>query len=334
VQGVAGLAGANMLLSQLATLDFESLNIDQRYAEIEKLAAVLIPREHLSEIKRSMFLDKEFRDDFERLSEGVYRSYDRKFLIREFARFAMREECQFAECGVYKGASAYLLAMELGNAGSSKKLHLYDLFEGLSLPASIDGGHWTKLDMLGRVDEVQNNLREMVTHTIYHKGWIAEGSDKNAQDVFAFVHIDVDLHQPTLDSLAYFYPRMSRHGLILCDDYGFETCPGARKAFDDFFKATGDVVLHLPTGQGMVSRRLAATVRCDGPSILAPMTFPSEAARGKQWELTPHSIPYSPNWRNARSFPAWFAHWASWNSAAAAIQVRISRDWAFRRCRP
>ncbi len=252
---------ANASLSQLATLDFEALSVDQRYAVIEKLAAVLVPAVHLSEIQRSMFLDGEFREDFEKFAEGNYRSYDRKFLMREFARLAIREEGQFAECGVFKGASAYILAKELKNAGSSKKLHLYDSFEGLSAPGSIDGGHWTQGDMLGGLDEVQNNLRELATHIVYHKGWIPEGFDKNAQDVFSFVHIDVDLHQPTLDSLAYFYPRMSRHGVILCDDYGFETCPGARKAFDDFFKATGDVVLHLPTGQGMVICGLPAAHR-------------------------------------------------------------------------
>jgi O-methyltransferase len=257
--------GANILLSQLATIDFEALSVDQRYAEIERLAAVLVPGEHLSEIERSMFLDKEFREDFEKLSEGIYRSYDRKFLMRELARLAIVEEGHFAECGVYKGASAYILAKELRNAGSTKKLHLYDSFEGLSAPASIDGGHWTKGDMLGGLDEVQNNLREMATHIVFHKGWIPEGFDKASQDIFSFVHIDVDLHQPTVDTLKYFYPRMSRHGVILCDDYGFETCPGARKAFDDFFRVAGDVVLRLPTGQGMVICGLSATRRDDGP---------------------------------------------------------------------
>jgi Macrocin-O-methyltransferase (TylF) len=244
--------GANMLLSMDATIDFEALSVDQRYAEIERLAAVLAPGEHLSEIKRSMFLDKEFRQDFEKFSEGIYRSYDRKFLMREFARLTMGEEGHFAECGVYKGASAYILAKELKNAKSSKKLHLYDSFEGLSAPAAIDGGHWTRGDLLGGLEEVENNLRGMATHIVFHKGWIPEAFDKDSEDSFSFVHIDVDLHQPTLDALAYFYPRMSRHGVILCDDYGFETCPGARKACDDFFKATGDVVLHLPTGQGLV----------------------------------------------------------------------------------
>jgi hypothetical protein len=135
---------ANASLSRLATIDFEALSVHQRYDEIEKLAAALVPAEHLSEVQRSMFLDKEFREDFEKFAEGIYRSYDRKFLMREFARFAIREEGHFAECGVFKGASAYILAKELKNAGSGKKLHLFDSFEGLSAPAAIDGEHWTK----------------------------------------------------------------------------------------------------------------------------------------------------------------------------------------------
>jgi O-methyltransferase len=252
---------ANMLLSHLAICDFGALSVDQRYAELEKIAAVLVPGEHLSEIQRSMFLDKEFRKDFEKLSDGIYRAYDRKYLMREFSRLAMRQEGQFAECGGYKGASAYILAKDLKKAGSGKVLHLYDSFEGLSAPAAIDGGHWAKGAMRERLDEVQNNLREVASHIVYHKGWIPEGFDKDSKEVFCFVHIDVDLHQPTMDALAYFYPRMSRHGVILCDDYGFETCPGARKACDDFFAATGDVVLHLPTGQGMVICGLSSAHR-------------------------------------------------------------------------
>lgn len=110
--------------------------------------------------------------------------------------------------------------------------------------------------MLGCLDEVRHNLADLAPYIVYHKGWIPECFDLKAKLTFSFVHIDVDLHQPTLDALIYFYPRMSNHGIILCDDYGFETCPGAKKAFDDFFGDSGDQILHLPTGQGVVIRGL------------------------------------------------------------------------------
>jgi O-methyltransferase len=242
----------NALLSGLAKLDFSSMNTDQRYSVLEQLIAVLLPGTHLSEIGRSMFCDYEFRQYYEKSSIKNYRSYDRKFAMREFARLAMNREGAFAECGVFKGASAYILAKELQRRKPDRLLHLYDSFQGLSSPGSLDGTHWTKGDLSGRLDEVQSNLKDVAVQIVYHQGWIPDCFDENSEQMFSFVHIDVDLHQPTLDALQYFYPRMSPRGIILSDDYGFETCPGARKAFDDFFRDKKETVMHLPTGQGVV----------------------------------------------------------------------------------
>ena len=72
---------------------------------------------------------------------------------------------------------------------------------------------------------------------------------------FSFVHIDVDLYQPTFDSIAFFYPRMIQGGLILCDDYGFTSCPGAKKAIDEFMADKPECVVQLPTGQALILKR-------------------------------------------------------------------------------
>ena len=40
--------------------------------------------------------------------------------------------------------------------------------------------------------------------------------------------------------------------MLLCDDYGFVTCPGATLAMDDFFDDKPEEIVHLPTGQGLV----------------------------------------------------------------------------------
>jgi hypothetical protein len=60
------------------------------------------------------------------------------------------------------------------------------------------------------------------------------------------------LYQPTLDSVVFFYPRMNRGGLMLFDDYGFATCPGARRAIDEFFTDKPEPIIDLPTGQAFV----------------------------------------------------------------------------------
>jgi hypothetical protein len=65
-----------------------------------------------------------------------------------------------------------------------------------------------------------------------YKGWIPERFAVVAGRSFCFAHIDVDLYRPTLDSMAFFYPRMAPGGIILLDDYGFSTCPGVTEAVD------------------------------------------------------------------------------------------------------
>ncbi|TIX21118.1 MAG: methyltransferase, partial [Mesorhizobium sp.] len=69
---------------------------------------------------------------------------------------------------------------------------------------------------------------------------------------FALVHIDVDLYEPTRDALAFFYDRVCANGMIICDDYGSGLCPGARKAFDQFFENRPEGIIELPTGQAIV----------------------------------------------------------------------------------
>ena len=82
-------------------------------------------------------------------------------------------------------------------------------------------------------------------------GWIPSRFADVSAERFAFVHIDVDLYQPTRDSLTFFYERMLPGGIVLCDDYGFASCPGALRAMDEFFAGRPETIIHLPTGQGM-----------------------------------------------------------------------------------
>ena len=47
-----------------------------------------------------------------------------------------------------------------------------------------------------------------------------------AETRYRFVHIDVDIYEPTYACLEYFHPRMVEGGLIVIDDYGFPSWPG------------------------------------------------------------------------------------------------------------
>ena len=106
---------------------------------------------------------------------------------------------------------------------------------------------------------------------VFHEGWIPDRFGDVAETRFCFVHLDVDLFQPTRDSLGFFYPRMVDGGLIVCDDYGFETCPGARRAVDEFFADRPEPIgVHLPTGwRGFVVIERARCGAADGKLAVA-----------------------------------------------------------------
>ena len=70
-----------------------------------------------------------------------------------------------------------------------------------------------------------------------YKGWIPKKDlRKYKKKKFSFIHIDLDLHKPILDTLEFFYPRLVKGGIIICDDYNSSQFPGAKKAWDDFLK--------------------------------------------------------------------------------------------------
>jgi hypothetical protein len=245
--------GAAAILRKAAN-DIEQFATEsQRFELAERIFSLLVPDVKVGEYGRIYFGDKDFADFYERFAENNYRAYDRRWTVGQLARYAVSLPGSFAECGVYRGATAYLLARTLARfGGPGRVVHLFDSFAGLSRPVDEDGLYWAEGDMAASLEEVRWRLADHIDRVAVHPGWIPSRFDEVAGESFAFVHIDVDLYEPTRDSLAFFYDRMVEGGLILCDDYGFASCPGARRAMDEFFTVHSETIVHLPTGQGLV----------------------------------------------------------------------------------
>jgi len=87
------------------------------------------------------------------------------------------------------------------------------------------------------------------------KGWLPETLAGVSGRQFRLVHIDVDIEQTTWDCLEFFYPRAVPGALLLFDDYGFHSCPGARKAVDAFLQGKPETLIELTTGQAVLAKR-------------------------------------------------------------------------------
>ncbi len=222
-----------------------------RFEFAEKLTRVIHPDTRFSEYGKSYLEDREFVALYERFEPRNNHSIDRKFALAELWKLCEHVPGDTAECGVFHGASSYLICR--ATRGSGRTHHVFDSFEGLSGSGGEDGSYWQKGDLAVSLEEVRANLGEF-DFVQYHKGWIPERFEDVADRRFAFVHVDVDLYEPTRDSLEFFFPRLSPGGVLVCDDYGFLSCPGARRALDEYFAERPESVVHLPTGQGFVQR--------------------------------------------------------------------------------
>ena len=219
----------------------------------ERFTKLVYPRYKFSEFGRIYLRDEAFIRTYEHFSgRNNYHALDRRYALDQLTKMVTHIEGDTAECGAYKGDSSYLICRR--TAGLQKQHHVFDSFEGLSTPAPQDGTYWSRGDLAIGEEAIHEGLKEF-DFVVYHKGWIPEKFHEVEGRKFCMIHLDVDLYQPTLDSLRFFFDRMSPGGLILCDDYGFQTCPGAKEACDSFFSDKLEKVVSLPTGQGFVLKR-------------------------------------------------------------------------------
>jgi len=226
-------------------------NKEQRHYAMERLVNMFDPSFHFTEAGQVWRDDKVFEENYAALVETDFHSIDRKYTINQFLQLIKNIPGDMAECGVYKGATAWFIGTFIREQGLHKNLHLFDSFEGLSKPKNEDGAYWKAGNLATDEATCRKNLAGF-DFVKYYKGWIPQRFSEVEATRFSFVHIDVDLYQPTFDTVSFFYERMNKGGIIICDDYGFTTCPGAKKAVDDFFADKREPVIMLTTGQGFV----------------------------------------------------------------------------------
>lgn len=155
-----------------------------------------------------------------------------------------------AELGVYKGGGAKLIA----EFKSDLPLHLFDTFEGmLAVDDNID--HHNEGDFSDtNLKSVQNYL-EKYPECHFHKGLFPDTTRELPEDIaFSFVHLDVDIYSSTLSGLKYFYPRLKKGGVLISHDYNAISCPGVKKAFDEYFADKDEDVRYLWDTQCLIQK--------------------------------------------------------------------------------
>ena len=156
----------------------------------------------------------------------------------------------FAELGVWRGNTASVLAHYAAKDG--RKVYLFDTFEGFdnSDLRGIDS-HKTILFNNTSIDTVTDVLGEAKDVCEFIKGYFPNSiSEELRGKIFSVVSLDCDLYEPMKAGLDFFYPLMTKGGLLLLHDYSSMHWEGAKKAIDEFCKDTGEFLVLMPDKSG------------------------------------------------------------------------------------
>ena len=207
--------------------------------------------------------------EFSRLADGVIKSgktyhyYDRLYtlyqaLVNLQQRFKTSECFNAAEVGVYKGGTSYFLSA-LAQIIDIKafSLHCFDTFEGHAtedIRENLDNTDVHKPKMFNDTDvEVVKAYLGKFSNVFLYKGRCQDTCVQVTSEQFHFVHVDMDLYEPIFFALDFFGSRLIEGGIMIVDDYGFTTCPGAKKAVDEFMANRHNYFgMHLLTGQYII----------------------------------------------------------------------------------
>lgn len=143
-----------------------------------------------------------------------------------------------AEIGVYRGGSAKIIC-EI----TKKPVHLFDTFEGLPTLSEHDDMEYVhKGELSASLESVKSYLKNY-QNIYFYKGLFPATAEPIKNKIFSFVHLDVDIYESTLNCLKFFYPRMSRGGVMISHDYPYSK--GVKQAFDEFFADKPEIVVEL-----------------------------------------------------------------------------------------
>jgi O-methyltransferase len=161
------------------------------------------------------------------------------------------------EVGVWRGGTGTLLAARASELGLGGRVYLCDTWKGVVKTGLVD--------IYYRDGKHDNTSRERVERLVSRMGldnvellqgiFPEDTGDQIADRTFRLCHCDVDVYQSAKDVLEWVWPRLSRDGVVVFDDYGFPACPGVTKLVDEQRMRDDRLVLHNLNGHGLVVKR-------------------------------------------------------------------------------
>lgn len=161
------------------------------------------------------------------------------------------------EVGCWRGGAGCLLAHRIAQDSSETTVFLCDTFCGIVKVNDHDSFYQGK-----ELSNTSESIVACLANRIGAKnitilsGIFPEESGTAIEDnLFKFVHIDVDVYQSARDAFEWLLPKLVDGAIVVFDDYGFASTNGICKFVDELHGRSDIVIIRNLNGQAVIVKR-------------------------------------------------------------------------------
>jgi hypothetical protein len=234
----------------------------QHASLVQRLGSKLSPRtvarggaRRFRDAVRDIAADTEFLRLYERCKPHTMTPIERMYALYKAVEYVVSRDIpgEIVECGVWRGGSSMLAALALQKFGdNSRKIYLFDTFEGMTTPSESDRRYdgVAAAEILEEVracaflEEVEANIGSTgmpKERFVFVPGAVERTIPTADLNAISLLRLDTDWFESTKHELDHLYPQLSEGGVLILDDYGH--WEGARKAVDEYFSKLSNAPL-------------------------------------------------------------------------------------------
>jgi O-methyltransferase len=164
----------------------------------------------------------------------------------------------FVECGVFTGICSLTVCEYINFNSTGKKFFLFDTFCGIPKEQiaeeekRLDREHQNRLFYREDVWEKAKKNFAPYPNAILVRGRVPDTLAIHPIERVCYLHLDMNIAEPEIAAIEYFWDRLVPSALVILDDYGWLTYAPQKNAMDAFAAQKGVPILTLPTGQGLI----------------------------------------------------------------------------------
>jgi O-methyltransferase len=152
---------------------------------------------------------------------------------------AVENEGAIVEFGCYIGTTSVYIRRVLNLLDKNNAFHVFDSFEGLPQKKSQD---ISPLGVQFKAGELSVTKKQFIREfykaglklPIIHKGWFSDVAADDVPKNISYAFLDGDYYESVMTPLKLIEKKLVQGAVIIVDDYGNQSLPGAAKAVDEW----------------------------------------------------------------------------------------------------